>query len=43
MEMLKGLLQPRPTPRQQLRKWQGRLSNERLGLDRRVQGPPILS
>ncbi|RLM86389.1 hypothetical protein C2845_PM04G24570 [Panicum miliaceum] len=37
MEMLKGLLQPRPTPRQQLREWQGRLRNERLGLDRRVQ------
>ncbi|CAN6199006.1 unnamed protein product, partial [Urochloa humidicola] len=25
------------TPRQQLREWQGRLRNERLGLDRRVQ------
>ncbi|CAL5062776.1 unnamed protein product [Urochloa decumbens] len=37
MEMLKALLQPRPTPRQQLREWQGRLRNERLGLDRRVQ------
>ncbi|RLN35644.1 hypothetical protein C2845_PM03G07080 [Panicum miliaceum] len=37
MEMLKGLLQPRPTPRQQLREWQGRLRSERRGLDRRVQ------
>ncbi|KAF8711609.1 hypothetical protein HU200_029062 [Digitaria exilis] len=37
MDMLRGLLKPRPTPRQQLRKWQGRLRSERVGLDRQIR------
>ncbi|KAL6639254.1 hypothetical protein ACP70R_022984 [Stipagrostis hirtigluma subsp. patula] len=38
MELLKHLLPPRPTPRQQLRDWQRHLRSERLALDRRVRG-----
>ncbi|KAM0894542.1 hypothetical protein ACQ4PT_024382 [Festuca glaucescens] len=37
MDVLKGLLKPRPTPQQLLREWQRRLRNERLVLDRRIR------
>jgi hypothetical protein len=42
MDVLKGLLKPRPTPQQLLREWQRRLRNERLVLDRRIRGNFVL-